>query len=77
MAATATAAAPVAVGAELEKALEGLESGLVRLCYFSRLSLVLAAVLIMSNVATLPSMPRAAAAGGGAASLALPVISRT
>jgi hypothetical protein len=30
MAATATTAAPVAVGAELEKALEGLDSGLVR-----------------------------------------------
>jgi hypothetical protein len=37
MAATAMAAAPVAVGAELEKALEGLDSGLVRLRHCSSL----------------------------------------
>jgi hypothetical protein len=50
MAATAMAAAPVAVGAELEKALEGLDSGLVRLRYPSILERVLTLFMLSCRV---------------------------
>jgi hypothetical protein len=71
MAATAVAAAPVAVGAELEKALEGLDSGLVSLRYPSFLERVSVFITLSCNCMT--QTCTTVAGWPGAASLALPV----